>query len=170
MCRSTVCIRRFLPGIKSFDWTSFSIPSTIPSFTLTPIAVLEEAVCCQSTVSFIGHYSVTSRVPRVLDCFSCIFHLFEVNNQLPGITGWRLIIFLLGKCVHRGSMYWKRDRIRCSWRRAFRKGRVVAKQRTNTRQLDQLPLPPCPPNGSLSSPRIPSSRLLVLKRSSISED
>jgi len=48
MCLSTVCIRRFAPGRRSLDVTSFSTARTTPSFTRIPIAVLKGDLAIES--------------------------------------------------------------------------------------------------------------------------
>ena len=39
-CKSTLPIRRLLPGTSNFDCTSFSTPNTTPSLHVIPITVL----------------------------------------------------------------------------------------------------------------------------------
>lgn len=47
-CLSTVCIRRFALGRRSFEVTSFSTARTTPSLTRRPIAVLRTLECSQT--------------------------------------------------------------------------------------------------------------------------
>lgn len=44
ICLSTVWMRRLAPGTRSFEWMSFSTARTTPSWTLRPIAVLNDTI------------------------------------------------------------------------------------------------------------------------------